>query len=261
MSRRYRLKPVNGPTSSLLLRLALLVFVVAVQFYVLFYSLNGAQPNSFAFDLFSYSLASFSVALAAGGIVDLVAHGGYTFGWMMAGKTCASVAIGLALTFLSAPYPPYGIFQMSYTGYPMPFAVTSYTTLASYTSVNPTAFVIDCVFWIALVYPAFGLVGSALVGDLKAVGRLEGVGAAAFLTYGVYPAWAALVASSVFNSLLSAAGPVSILVVFVVPSALVGTSLAALGYRRLGTTVVTASVLFDSLLGLALLAVLLHVVL
>jgi len=244
-----------------LFRLASITFVLAVLFRTFFYSPNGAQPNSLLFDFFSYSLAGIGVAIASGGIADMVIHRRYNFGWLAAGKTSASVVVGLALTFLSAPYPPYGVFEISYVGFPLPFTATSYTALSPFTSVNPAAFLIDCTFWIALSHPAVWLAASALSGDLRTAGRLEAVGEAAFLTYGSYPGWEALFSTGVFNSMFGAIGPVSLLVPFFLPSLLVGALLAVRGYRILGYTVFLASLLFISFLGLAILAASLHVVL
>lgn len=240
-----------------LFRLGSLLFVVAILSYILFYSINGARPNSFAFNLFCYSLAAFGVALASGGVVDLFTHRRFTFDWWMTGKTSVSVIAGLALTLLSAPYPPYGAFELSYTGFPLPFAVTFYGLISSFTSVNPMAFLIDCIFWIALSYPAVWFVTSATTGDLRAVGRLEGVGAAAFLTFGPIPGWEALISTGAFSSLPRAIGPVgSTFVLFFLPGLLVGTLISARGYRVLGYTMVLACLLFVSLLTLATLAAL-----
>jgi hypothetical protein len=239
------------------------LFVVAVLVYVLFYSINGAQPNSFAFFLFCYSLAGLSIALASGGIVDLVIHRRYSFDRWTVGKASLSVVAGLALTFFSAPYPPFGAFELSYTGFPLPFSVTLTATTSSYfTSFNPIALLIDCIFWIALTYPAVWLLGSTITGGLKSVGRLEAVGAAAFLTYGPYPVWKALISAGVFSSLFSAIGPFgTLLFLFLFPGLLAGILLAVRGHKRLGFTVVSASLMFVSLFELAVLAALLHVVL
>jgi hypothetical protein len=224
------------------------LFVVAVLFYVLFYSINGAQPNSIAFFLFCYSLAGFSVALAFGGVVDLVVHRRFGFDRWAVGKASVSVIAGLALTFFSAPYPPYGVFELSYTGFPLPFAVTSNATASPFTSFNLNALLIDGIFWIALSYPAVWLVGSAITGDLRKAGLLEGVGAAAFLAYGPYPLWKALISTGVFSSLLMALGPFgSLLILFLSPGLLAGALLAVRGHRHLGFTVFSASLLFVSL--------------
>jgi len=239
------------------------LFVVAVLVYVLFYSINGAQPNSFAFFLFCYSLAGLSIALASGGIVDLVIHRRYSFDRWTAGKASLSVVAGLALTFFSAPYPPFGAFELSYTGFPLPFSVTLTATTSSYfTSFNPIALLIDCIFWIALAYPAVWLLGSAITGDLRKVGLLEGVGAAAFLAYGPYPLWKVLISTGVFSLLLMALGPFgSLLVLFLFPGLVAGALLAVRGHRTLGFTVFSAALLFVSLFELAVLAALLNVVL
>lgn len=245
-----------------LLRLGSVIFVVAVLFYVLFHSINGAHPNSLAFDLFSYSLGALGVAFVSGGMVDLVVHRGYAFHWSTAGKTCASVVAGVGLTLISAPYPPYGIFEISYTGFPIPFSSSTTLIGGTFTTGNPLAFAIDCGFWIAIAYPVIWFVGSVATGRLNMVGRLEGVTLAASLTYGVYSGWAVLFFSvSWFSSLLGQVGPVSILVLFFFPSLIVGALIAAKGNRRLGLTIVLGSLMFDSLLGLAYLGASLHVVL
>jgi hypothetical protein len=237
------------------------IFVVAVFFYVLFYSVNAAQPNSLAFDLFSYSLAALGVAFVSGGMVDLVVHGGLAFHWSTAGKACASAVAGVGLTLISAPFPPYGIFEVSYTGFPIPFSSTTTLIGETFTTGNPLAFAIDCGFWIAIAYPVIWFVGSVATGRLNLVRRLEGVTLAASLTYGVYPGWAALVSVSWFSSSLGQVGPVSIVGFFFLPSLIVGALIAAKGNRRLGLTIVLGSLMFDSLLGLAYLGASLHVVL
>jgi len=256
-TKRHRLTFAN------LFRLGSILLVVAVLFYVLFGSINGAQPNSFAFFLFCYSLAGFSVALAFGGVVDLVINRRFRFDQWTVGKTSVSVVAGLVLTFLSAPYPPYGITGVTYTGFPLPFAVASSgATISSSTSFNPMALLVDCIFWIAISYPEVWLFGSAITGGLRSVGRLEAVGAAAFLTYGPYPVWKALITAGVFSSLFTAIGPFgTLLFLFSFPGLLAGILLVARGHRRLGFTVFSASLLFVSLFELAVLAALLNVVL
>ena len=240
-----------------------LMFVVAVLTYVLFHSINGAQSNSFSFYLFCYSLAGFGVALWSGGVVDLVIHRGTNVDRLTVGKVSVGVIAGLALTFVSAPYPPYGVIGTDYTGFPLPFAATLYGATASPpTSVYyPMALIIDCIFWIVLSYPAVGIVGSVLTRDLKAMGLLEGAGAAAFLTYGLYPVWKGLISTGAFSSMFMAISPVgSFLLLFFLPGLLVGALLAAKGHKRLGFTVVSASLLFVSLFELAVLSALLQVV-
>ncbi len=190
----------------------------------------------------------------------MVIHGGYALDRLAVGKICGSVVAGFALTLISAPYPPYGVFEMSYTGFPLPFSTTVYAT-SSVTHGNPVAFMIDCAFWIALAFPAVWFAGSVIQGKLRAVGRLEGVGAAAFLTYGIYPGWEALLSLGFFNSTLAAIGPLLILFFFFLPTAVVGTLSVVRGNKTLGLTVVLASMLFVSLAGLAVLTESLHVIL
>jgi hypothetical protein len=250
-------------TSEYLLRLGSLVFIVAVLTYVLFYSINGAQPNSFAFYLFCYSLAGLGVALAMGGVADLVIHRRFVFDRGRVGKATVSLVAGLAMTYFSSRYPPYGMQGTTYTGFPLPFAATSYGATGSppTTFAYPLALLVDGIFWIALSYPAIWLAGSAISRDLRRVGRLEAVGAAAFLTYGLYPGWEALFSTGVFSSIFAAIGPIGAqLILFFLPGLLVGTLLAVKGHFRLGYTVVLASLLFISLLELAILAALTHLV-
>jgi len=243
-----------------LIRLGSVIFVVAVLFYVLFHSINGAQPNSLAFYLFSYSLAALGVAFVSGGVVDLVVHRRYAFGWWTAGKTLASAVAGVGLTLISAPFPPYGIFEISYAGFPIPFSSSTTLIGETFTTGYPQAFAIDCAFWIALAYPLVWFVGSVATGRLNLVGRLEGLTVAASLTYDVYPGWVVLAESAIGYSLYQVS-PWSFLAFFFLPSFIVGALIAAKGNRRLGLTIVLASLMFDSLLGLAYLGASLHVVL
>jgi hypothetical protein len=241
-------------------RLSSIIFVISVLFYIFFYSINGAQPNSTSFFVACYSLAGVSGAIGIGGILAF-ARQGFSFGWQETIKVVASVVTGFAMTFASAPYPPYGVFEMSYTGFPLPFTATSYTTLSSFTSVSPLAFAIDGVFWISLSFPAIWLLAAVIDRKLSLVSRFEAIGVAAFLTFGLYPGWEALFSTGLFNSMFAALGPGILPILFFIPSLVLGSLIAFRGIRSLGFTMVVASLLLVSFMSIAILEASQHVIL
>jgi hypothetical protein len=244
-----------------LFRSASLVFVLGIVFYIFFYSLNGNQPNSTAFYFTTYSLMALSAALASGGIVQLVKHREHAYDWSTAGKVLASAVAGIVLMLISAPFPPYGIFEITYTGFPLPFISTTSLVNETFTTTDPLAFAADCLFWILLVYPAVWFASSVLKRTIRATGPLDAVGLSAFLTYGTYPAWRALVSVGIINGVFESLGPVSILVFFYLADGTLSLLLALRGYRRLGLLLALAGLPFVFLLGLAGLASLSHIVL
>ena len=249
------------PSFASLLRLSFTLFVATTFFYVLFYSINGAQPNSRAFYIVTFSLAALSVATALGGIVSLVRYGHPDFGKWSAAEASLSAISGLALTFLTAPYPPYGIFEITYTGFPLPFESTTYIPFQSFTSTYPLSFMIDCAFWICLVYLGVSFAGSAVRHQLKMLGIASAASLSSFLTFGTYPVWAIASSWGAFAPVLNALGTTIVPVIFFGADGAIGLLLVVEGYKRLGLLVMIFGLVFDSLLGFAILAASQHFIL
>jgi len=237
-----------------LFRLDSLIFIVAVLFYKSSLVCGSRQPDSILFYSFFYFLIGLSLVLSVAGVADLAKDPQHPFGWRTAEMVSISVVVGVALTFLSASLFPYYPAQI---GFPLPFSQTMISNFGqSFTSKSPIAFLVDCVYWVSLVYPAGWFANLALSGRLKEVGRLDGIGVSAFLTYGSIPFIGALTAGdTVLTTALTVILPnwlvyspaIGLALIFL-PSVLVGILLTIKGYKALGMAVVLTSFFLVGLL-------------
>lgn len=241
------------------IRLASIVFIFAVLFYRSSLTCGNLGPDSLSFYAVFYSMLGLCVFLSMLGIKDFARHlppqqqhqQQPLFGWRTAGMVNISVILGVALTFVSASmlssYP-------TSIGFPLPFYwEIIYRFGDSVISTSPIAFLADCVFWVSLAYPVVWFVNSALLGKLKEVGWLEGVGVSAFLTYGSIPFMWMVFGNSVVSSTIGPTisywayySPVFTMSTVFLPSAVVGIMLTKKGYKKLGVTVALASLVLIS---------------
>ncbi len=257
---------IRGATSrsylsfSKLFRLASLVFIVTILFYRSSLTCGSRQPDSASFYTLFYSMLGLSVFLSAVGIIDFAKHSPpqqqqrRPFDLRTAVMVNISLVVGVALTFLSASilssYP-------TSVGFPLPFYQTTiYPFGQSVTSKSPLALLADCIFWVSLVYPVVWFAKSVSSGRLKEeVGRLEGVGVSAFLTYGSIPFMWFIFGNSIVSSTIGPIisywayySPVFTMATVFLPSAVVGIMLTKKGYKKLGVTVALASLILIGLI-------------
>lgn len=239
--------------------IAAIVFVSSLFFYTLLLSHNGAQPNSSSFFVFFYGLIGFSAALASGGMADLAIHGGRFIDRLLILRVVICVLAGLALSSLTGLAPFSGTFETESYGFPLPF-LTRIHSISNYSTGDPLAFVIDWVFWFALTYPAASLIESARRGNLKNVGTLNGVGMSSLLTFGMLPGYVGLVSLGVsfLNGALASFGPVVLLPLFFLPSAVLGFVLVKKGAGKLALTTILSSLIFTALMGISILLIVLQ---
>jgi hypothetical protein len=241
-----------------LFRMAAIVYVSALFYYPWLLSTNGAQPNSLLFVLFFYALGGISVVLAFAGTVGFERGDGRVVNRRLNIKLGLTAGTGLAATGLTVLFPFSNVaFGYTWYGFPLTSTIlacgeTPYSTCG--VSSFPLAFIANCLFWVALIYPGISFVDIVRSGKLHELTGIEGVGVSALLTFGIVPLLIGFAGPLLadLNVNLGSYYTAAVLALVICPSVLTGVVMVWKRARRVGLTVILSSLVLVLLLGISI---------
>ena len=240
--------PEGPPKYPIYSRTGLILWALAILTYETLRLPNGGastQPNLPT----SIVFGAFGLSFLVVGTVSYLSSGP-GFGWTQAKRLVTSTSMGTFLTLASAPFAFYQFFEVSYTGFPLPFV--TYVSILSPPGpiVDWGGLALDLSFWVAV--SGLGVWGvKGLRGNSTGLGGiLDGMGVAALLTFATYPAYGFLGLFGVFNFLGQVLGSaiVLILLIFPLPGLAAGLAAYAKGRRTPAVSTMIFSVVFFLLL-------------